>query len=126
MMLGSHVELLPPPPLPVFLDLRRGGARATERPQFAAERAAGEAARRNGGAALDAEPGEDRRRLRLLPAPRTDAAEAPPFGGTSLPFLAQHIAQERLSGGLTIEPWREAVRAYGGAPSTDPLVDLAA
>jgi hypothetical protein len=53
-------------------------------------------------------------------------------GGAPLPtsaFLAQHIAQERLTGGLTLDPHAAATGAYARsgklvAPNPGPLVSL--
>jgi hypothetical protein len=52
--------------------------------------------------------------------------------GVKLPtsaFLAQHIAQERLTEGLTLDPYASATTAYArsgrlSAPGLDPIVSL--
>jgi hypothetical protein len=73
------------------------------------------------------EPRSRPNRLRLVAFDAGDAGDGVAFGAfSSLAFLAQHFAQERMPNGLTLEPWGAAAGAYSYGPRPAASIDIAA
>ncbi len=120
MKIGPHLLLPPPAPAPHTTPPVAAPARADrslpDRRAFRADTE--ESADRTGGGRT--RPGSDAgtgagSRLAAVPAERRGASEGTAPHRPAAPLMAQMIAQEVIGAGLHIEPWRQAMAAYGRA-----------
>ena len=124
------VTILPPLRAPGLGEIAtRPRAERADRPRpFLFQVEDEEARHRRAGAAERREASYGRANtLRLVTFDDGSEPDAAPFDRyVGLPFLAQHIAQERMGNGLALEPWRAVIGAYARGERPPATVDIAA